>query len=201
MDIIRLSEGKEKIEYVFVTKSFALKSISSNVSKNISKLLNKTPIDLHSSDWYDFIVNAPDLEESDEDSLFMTDYGTYPLICIAKDNPDEILKPSDLKFYDAKEIYHRKRNKPEVINEINSDISEKINRIEAIDCIVNNRVFEGISVSKKMFAIIGDNWYILCDDDYNIIRKCALDFDKYAINEMELVKNLILKKEKSLIKK
>jgi hypothetical protein len=203
-DIIHIStekEGTAGIEYVFATKSYALKGINSNVTRDVASRIGNLPMNIHGDDWKDFLLSAPDLDSCDEETGFETDYGMYPLICMARKTKGRYVDYSDLHFYDANAIYERKRSVPTTIYGIDMDCKTIVNRIKAINCCLNKKSFQCIVLTDDMITIYGDNWYILYDSSYQIIESCALSIDPYAQNEMEDTKILIHEKRKELVKK
>ena len=195
-DIIEQSKDVEKIEFVIITKSYLTKDLPSNINEDLSYYIAINSIDNKSADWQEFIKND-NLEESYHGTL-INDYGITDLICIKSIIGD--LTKDKIKFYPAKDLYKRKRNKL-TISKANNQYEQKINRIKSINCYEQNIEYHYQKTNSNQFIIIGDNWYILFAD--NIIDSCYLKNDKNAYIEYSISLNYLneLLNKKNIIKK
>lgn len=184
----------EKINFVFVTKSYLLCDYESNVTDEINDSLPPRIMDNYSEDWYKFIEN----KNVECNCYFETDFGNYSLICIANNKE---LSSSNLKFYDATDIYKRDRNKI-IVSYKNSDVINKINKIRAIESYFTNIEFKQVKIDNEI-CIVGDNWYIIYNGE--ILDYCVLDNDakeeasKVVLLLKELEKNNEIVKIKNKI--
>ena len=195
-DIIDISQSnkyeRDKIDFVLVTKSYALADTESNVSKETERKIGNTPMDYQSEDWKEFVNSTDNLQEIvDERDFFSTDYGDYSLICVAhstkiKDS-NEMQLPIKSKNVEA--LYTRKRSKI-LIDNPNPEIIDKINRIKGIDSYLNNYYFKSALIPQDSIVFIGDNWYIVYSKG-NIIDECLLEYDKSASIEYEAAKRIL----------
>ena len=182
---------KDKIEYVFVTKSYALKQLKSNVNGDVQEKITDYPMDTVSEDWKEFKNNTKNLQE---DSGFETDYGSYALICMASSKDINKIHPRDIKSKDVLALYKRKRNKVIGTNEIDKKIINKVNKIRGIYSYLNNEKFDWISIPEDSLVFIGDNWYIVYNN-HKLISYCLLDFDADATIEYQGVLDNIIEQE------
>jgi len=198
LDIIKTSHNNEnekiKIDYIFVTQSYILKDFPSNVSKELEEEIGEYPMDVLSDDWNNFIDTSPNLEEADYRYGFTTDYAkdnsNYRLIAISQNN--KIIDKKDLIRDDVEALYERKRNKLQVSN-INDNILKKIYKIKAIDNYFNKKK-NNLCIPDNSSAIVGDNWFLIYDNNYEIINYCVLNFDIKAIKEFEICRNILERK-------
>ena len=196
-DIVITSQNnkdeKDKIEFVFVNKSYILRhsNIGFTVWNEIEEKIGEYPMDHHSLDWTYFKNDTKYLDEEYEG--FETDYGSYSIICIVSSKKDKI-NPRDLKFKDVEPIYIRKRNQVIGTNNITKDIINKINKIRGIYSYLNKEKFEWISIPEGSIVFIGDNWYIVYND-HKLISYCLLDFDVDATIEYQGVLDNIIEQE------
>ena len=196
LDIVNTSlnneEEKIKIEFVFVTQSYALDSYESNVPDIVSNEIGCDPMDTDSEDWDDFIDYTDNLSDTVDDGYFNTDYGDYPLICMATSLDDiSKIKISDIEKGDVPALYERKRNKIIVTNTIDKDIIRKVNKIKAIKSYDDMEdKFEILDIAMGSTVFVGDNWYIvLCGG--KISDSCLLDFDDKAKIEFKATIEII----------
>ncbi len=179
----------DKIDFVFVTKSYSLKNTDSNVADNVTKKIGDIPMDNESADWQEFVDNTNNLNESEEDDYFSTDYGDYPLICMASFKRGT-LEPKDIKFKDVSAVYERRRNKIIVTNTIDDFIMNKINKIIGIQSYLSNGHYSSVEIPENATIFTGDNWYIVFDGQ-QITSSSLLDFDKKAKVEFEATRTTI----------
>lgn len=199
-DIVQTSQQNknehDKIDFVFVTKSYALSRTESNVDRNVANKIGDNPMDTTSEDWKNFVNNTENLQEiHDEDDTFSTDYGNYDLICVVSSKKHRIFRKliaKDIKPKDVEAVYTSPRSK--IIATENPDINiiNKINKINGINSYLNDTNFESIEIPKGTTIFIGDNWYIAHNNGV-IIQSCILDFDKKAVIEFEVTKKAIQK--------
>lgn len=193
-DIVKKSVYPEKINYVIATKSYSLSELKSNVDNAVTKKIGYYPMDNKSDDWYKFLKNTKYLKEAEIDNYFTTDYGYYPLICISHDIP---LNAKNMNFYDAKDIYKRRRN-PVLFGKI-KDLEKEIKRITAIRRQIENQNIELI-IPENSYVFKGDNWYIIIDYEKNIIDYYCSNNDEdmkefeFILNDIEKNNNMILRK-------
>lgn len=188
-DIVETSQRnkneKNKIDLVFVTKSYAMSDTESNVSTDVTNKIGDEPMDTTSQDWKYFYENTENLSDCSIDTGFFTDYGSYALICMASSKRFQIfgIKPRDIKSQDVEPVYTRPRNNIIVTNYIDDNAINKVNRINAIYSYLNQTDFKLLTFPKGTTLFIGDNWYIA----YNggIISSCILEFDEKARLEYE----------------
>lgn len=177
----------DKIDYVFVTKSYSLQDKDSNVPDDVTEKIGDEPMDNDSEDWEDFIINTKNLQESNEEYSFTTDYGDYSLICMSSFKRKGILKPRDIKPKNVEAIYERNRNHIMATDKPNITMFRKINKISGIKAYLDNEEFALIKIPEKSVVFTGDNWFIIFQNG-NIISSCVLDFDKKAKIEYAIAK-------------
>ena len=191
LDIVETSQNneseKDKIDFVFVTHSYALDYVPTNVNIDVVNKIGNNPMDHDSQDWKDFVTNTQNLQEN---NTFTTDYGNYSLLCMASNKTIGRIKPKDIKPKDVQAVYTRPRNKIIVTENLDANIISKINKINGIYSYFNETEFESASIPKGTIIFMGDNWYIEYNDG-TIIKSCVLDFDKKAVAEYEITKNEI----------
>ena len=119
-------EEEDKIDFVLVTKSYALQNVKSNVNSEVEEKINDHPMECNSADWKNFVKNTYYLEECDGENVFSTDYGEYPLICISSTKSANEIKPSDIKSKNVKALYTRKRNDILVTQYVDEKILNKL---------------------------------------------------------------------------
>ena len=198
-NIIEISQNnpqeKVKIDYIFITQSFLLESleVDDDLSYNAKNRIGKYPIDINTSDWKKFITNN-NLLYADEYFCFDTDYNSYDLISIASSNKYDKLT---IKLEEVEAVYERKRNKIIVTNNIDFEIIRKLNKLRALDSYFNKLEFKPIEIEQDSLVIIGDNWYIIYNNE--IIDSCLLDHDKKAVKEFNEIKNLLKQNNKEKI--
>ena len=197
-DIVETSQQnkneQDKIDFVFVTQSYALSRIESNVDRNVTNKIGDDPMDTTSEDWKNFVNNTENLQEiDDEDDTFSTDYGNYDLICVASSKKHRIfgkLTAKDIRPKDVEAVYVSPRSKITATENPDLTIINKINKINGINSYLNDIDFESIEIPKGTTIFIGDNWYIAYNNGV-IIQSCVLDFDKKAVIEFEVTKKAI----------
>ncbi len=198
-DIVNTSQNnkkeKDKIEYVFVTKSYALSHCESNVSDTVQNKIGNYPMLNNSNDWINFVNNTKYLRECDEDKGFTTDYKCfhYPLICMASYKQKRFLNsiiPRDIKHKDVEAVYTRIRNNIIVLDKPNIDIIGKINRIRGTYCYLNKLRYTNIKIPINSLIIVGDNWYLIYADGKIFDYMISVN-DEYAFKEYNIVKNVL----------
>lgn len=191
LDIVEKSQNneneKDKIDFVFVTKSYALDCVPSNVNIDVVNKIGNNPMDHDSQDWKDFVTNTQNLQEND---TFTTDYGNYSLLCMASTKTIGRIKPKDIKPKDVQAVYNRPRNKIIATENLDANIMSKINKINGIYSYFNETEFESALIPKGTIIFMGDNWYIAYSNGA-ISSSCVLDFDKKAQIEYESTKRTI----------
>lgn len=196
-DIIDISQSnpkeESKIDFVFVTKSYALQDCPSNVLIDVTKKIGECPINQNSNDWHNFVdSNGPYLEDiADYQDHLYVDYGNYPLICMASFKDIKEIKPDDLIFDDVEAVYERKRNKIEANALPDANTFCKVNKIEKIYSLFSKTDYEPIEVSPASLVLTGDNWYLVYEND-SIINARVLDFDEKAKEEFKTAKKVLL---------
>ena len=191
-DIIKSSIETEKIDFVIATKSYSLSEMKINVGDAVTRKIGYYPMDNRSDDWYSFLANTSFLKESKTKNYFTTDYGYYPLLCISKDRP---LNERNIRFYDAKDIYKRKR-KCALFSKA-MDLEKEIRRINAIMNYLNDDSIK-LDITEDEYAFVGEDWCILLDKDKEIIYYvCPNNED--ALNEFGFVWNSLQKDKVKVI--
>ena len=107
-----------------VTVDFASRALSKWQSSRllkgvqiIAKKIGFYPMDMENDNWVEFIESTDNLSDADIDSGFSTDYGGYPIICIASNQEDlNSIQEDSLQFTDTPTFYRRKRNSIIVLN-------------------------------------------------------------------------------------
>ncbi len=192
-DIVRMSyENKEdtlKIDYVFVTKSYFLDDYPEAVSDRVCKKIGDNPMNTNCPSWYEYVNNTQNLDESNNGKPFYTDFGSYPIICMASSKGTNFMITVDMKSKDVPAVYKRKRTPIKVFTEINTDIAEKVNRIAAVYSYLNDNDFELVDLSSVHCIFMGDNWYIGLKDKGFI--GLVLTDDKEASKEFSVVSDVI----------
>lgn len=186
-----------KIDFVFVTQSYSLDDYESNVSCDVELKIGRYPMDTDSDDWKQFVCNTNNLQESKEENNFTTDYGEYPLICMASSKEIESINPDDIKKQDVPALYERTRNKIIVTNTPDINVYQKINKISAIKSFFDDSEFMSISIPETALTFVGDNWYIIYNND-KIINSCLLSFDEKAKIEFEATKQILSQYQQQL---
>lgn len=193
-DIVETSQKNpnetDKIDFVVVTRSYALRNTDSNVADNVTEKIGSDPMDTESQDWNDFANNTENLQEiDDETDTFSTDYGSYDLICMAYSKSGD-LKERDIKPKDVKAVYSRPRSKIIGTEKPDKDIINKINKINAVNSYHNTTDFAVVSIPEGSATFVGDNWYIIYNNG-KIVNSCLLDFDSKAKIEFDATKQTI----------
>lgn len=189
------SEDAESIDFVFVTKSYMLCDYPNNVPDRIAYEIGERPMDTVHKNWFQFVDNTPNLNESQGYRFFYVDYGDYSIICMAssKENP---IQPEDIKNYDVPEIYQRKRSQIVVSSTIDDELFTKMNRTKAArfqlfkNTELSKSEFELVPVFENSIFLVGDNWYIICDS-HHIVDSCVLEKDQFALDEFDLVQSVL----------
>lgn len=195
-DFINKSKNSiDKIDFVFVNKAYILDELESNVDEDMKKYLTDNLIDITSDDFKKFTLDNKNLIENyDEDNYFTTDYGNYPIICIAKNNLK--LSKDNLKFKDVDPTYLKDRSKIVVTSEINDIVRDKMNNIKAAYAYINDLEFKTIDFSNIDTVFVGDNWYIVLKDN-EIATSLLLNQDPVAHQEYFNVLSTIYENQNS----
>ena len=195
-DMVEISQSndqeKDKIEYVFITRSYIYKYHDLSIPSEVIKEIGSNPMDNSSYDWDDFIsMNRLDLDESLESNYFYTDYGDYPIVLVAGIKKTYDLVPADIKRKNVEALYERKRNNYIVTDNVNEDIFKKINKINFIYGYYKNENRDVIKIDEGSIVCVGDNWFIIFKDNC-IVNSCVLEFDKYAMIEYNSTKQALM---------
>jgi len=193
IDIVCTSQNnldeRNKIDFVFVTQSYALNGTPSNVSGEVMCKIGDYPMDASSQDWKDFVQNTDNLQENNCDG-FKTDYGNYSLICAASIKDFSKIKPRDIKPKDVPAVYTRTRNKIVITDNLDDTIINKINCINAIYSNLTLNDFKMAVLPQNAIVITGDNWYLAINQG-QIISECAILNDKKAVLELKATKEVL----------
>lgn len=183
----------DKIDFAFVTKSYIMSEYeeSIEVSNKVYGKIGGFPVDNESEDWKQFVNNTNNLEESKEKGYLNTDYDEYSLICIAS-RKGKTLKEENIIKKDVPALYERKRSKIIVTSKVTNEMYKKINKIHAMDCYFEKKDFIPISIPDNSITLIGDNWYISYNLEYNVWNFCILEGDQKARTEYDLARNILL---------
>lgn len=192
-DIVEISQNnpneENKIDFVVVTKSYALENLRSNVGVYIGS----DPMENKSEDWKKFVSNTKNLNESRR-GYFCTDFGNYPLICM-KSAVGE-LTSDKIKKGDVPALYTRTR-KPICIDSYSETIEQYVNKVRAYYSYQHNSEFTYLKIPHDYKVLSGDNWYIVFGDQ-GILDSCYLDCDKIAEMEFQSFSEQILKDSQTL---
>ena len=179
-DIITASENndleEEKINFIFITKSYMFHNITSNVKRSIEKTIGEYPMDNKSNDWKEFVSLYPNYMPK---SGFNTDYGNYSVICVASNKP---LKANNIHSKDVPALYQRKRNEVIVSENINNEIKQKINRIAALNAHLKEEKYNNVNIPDNSKVYVGDDWYIISSNN-DILDDCLLTGDERGKKE------------------
>lgn len=178
LDIINKSRDNiydsVKIDYVILNKTDNISDMRSNIDTNLVEEIALKAISFNSNSWKEFVTNK-NLSVSSYD-IITTNFGTVDLICL-NSNEFDINK---VKYGDVGKIYKRVRNN--VSNSsINTEVEGKINKIIAIFAYQKNIKFTYATYPSFYKALIGDNWYIVYNEN-KVIDSLCLD-DELAIIE------------------
>jgi len=183
-------EEIRKIDFVFVNKSYSLENYSENIADDVAYEIGFSPMDTESDDWEKFVSNTKNLQEAWDVNSFTTDYGGYPIICMAAIKPCQEININDIKLCDVPAVYERDRSKI-LVGKINDEIIFKnMNRIKAINCYLNNHEFEIADFPQDAIIVTGDNWYAVYCGNY-MIESCLIDDDDNAIREFGIIQQII----------
>lgn len=178
-----------KIDFVFVTKSYSLQDTESNVPDDVTGKIGDNPMDNESDDWQEFVDNTDNLREAADDNYFETDYGGYPLICMASAKRGT-LRARDIKPKDVAAVYERIRNKIIVTASHDPFIINKLNKINGVKSYLYNGYYNSVEIPENATIFTGDNWYIVFDGQ-QITSSSVLDFDQKAKIEFEAARTTI----------
>ena len=161
-----------KIDFVFINASYILRDEQDLVNGIIATKIQDNLIDLKSKDFSNFILNTKNID-CNNDEYFETDYGSYGVICVAKSNKE--LKDENLYLKDIDSHYKKKRSKMIVTSNKDKKLYSKLNKIAGTYSYLNSEPFKPIKITLKSTVIMGDNWYIIYDDnniiDYRLIKE------------------------------
>lgn len=206
-DIIETSQKnkkeKVKIDFVFVTKSFAFKDYKNVLPRNIEKYIGDFPVEHESEDWINFVINTNNLDEVRINyPHFELDYGHYSIVCVSKSQKyknSKSIEKNDIVSRDVAAVYEMPRSKVIVTNDIDENIIKKINKINGIYSYYDLSPYMNVKDYKDSTVFVGDNWYIIYND--GIVNSCVLSFDKKAVREYEFVKKMLEEQKKNDNKK
>ena len=185
-------EETDKIDFVFVTKSYAMQSTESNVNRDVERKIGSYPMDTESDDWKEFVRDTENLTDN-VDGGFTTDSSNYDLICMASSKGYRFfsrIRPKDIKPKDVKPVYTRSRNKIISTDIIDQNVIDRINRINGIYSYLSGEDYVPIDIPKGSVVCIGDNWYIVSLNG-EISSQVVLDFDARAVVEYVATSNVI----------
>lgn len=186
-DIVETSQNnpneETKIDFVVVTKSYTLSDTASNIDDITTNKIGNNPMDNNSEDWKRFITTTKNLRESVTQDYFTTDFRNYSIICM-KSAVGE-LTPEKIKKGDVPALYSRKRKEVSVYNP-DENIENYINKIKACYSYQTGTNFNFMKISQGSKIIMGDNWYIVFDNQ-EILDSCYLSNDQFAEIEFNTV--------------
>lgn len=191
-DMIQISQQNENeenpIDYVFVNRCYCLSDYSFPVSGSVCRQIGLYPMDLVNDNWTEFIENTDNLRDYDG---FDTDYGAYPILCIASSGEELIsIEPESLHLVDTPAFYMRKRNPIIATDQFTQEMVLKVNQIKAIDTTLEEKSYKYINIEKDNILIMGDNWYIILKGDC-LIEYCVLENDEFALTEFNTIHQAI----------
>ena len=204
-DIVRTSQANEleseKIEYVFITRSYSLSDADFVVSYKVGRKIGDYPMETASQDWKDFIRdNRDDLYISGISDGFTTDYSSgYSKLCMASIKDIESIEPEDLRFGDVEALYERTRNKIIATTMVDANILRKMRKIRGIYSYTNDEEYKDVIIPKGSTLFVGDNWYCVYSGDA-IVDSCVLEFDEKAKREFGLVQDSLEKSTNYFVK-
>jgi len=79
------------------------------ISLDVAKQIGEVPMDNKSLDWKLFLQQTEGILKDSDSTYFATDYGDWPIICLASINKEEVTFQS-IKPKDVDALYERKRN-------------------------------------------------------------------------------------------
>lgn len=191
--ISQMNEAEENpIDFVFVNKSYALRQFSGNkkfqlhtISQSLTEFIGEDPMDMKSDNWGEFLETSSHLDESDYDTGFCTDYGDYPIICIASSK--KLRSKKDFIYDDVPAFYRRKRGPITVTKDLSLDLMLRINKTQAIYTTLEEENFDPVDIESGDVVVVGDNWFIICDKQGQVIHSCVLENDEFACDEYETI--------------
>jgi len=200
-EIIKISQQnpleKDKIDYCFITKSFIFSEEMRNVNKEVKAAISNYPMDYVSENWYHFIETTKNLKEAKRENRFTNDYDNYPLICLASSTNVMPKTKDDIKKKDVPALYTRTRGEIKVYHEINASLRKKLNQLKAIYAYLTKTSFDEVIFSHDAKIIMGDNWYIVYQNE--ILDFCILPGDKYALVEYQMTLEELKKCKRSKV--
>ena len=189
-DMIAMSsKHEEKIEYVFITKSYIYDNSNDIVNSDVVDAIGNFPVNKDCDDW-NLFVRTPYLDETRNIDCFHLDYGDYPVVLISGIKKVNEITSDDLIKSSVEAIYERKRNKIVVTDTVDKSLEIKINRIRFMKAYSESRSGEYILIPTDSIICIGDNWYIIVNNN-TIYSSCVLDYDSNAVLEYEATKKVI----------
>jgi len=194
-DIIAVSqENKEEtnpIDFIFINQCYCLRDYSLAIPEKIAKKIGFYPMDMENDNWVEFIESTDNLSDADIDSGFSTDYGGYPIICIASNQEDlNSIQEDSLQFTDTPTFYRRKRNSIIVSKKPTQEMLLKVNQIKAIASVLKKQPFKYLNIDSGSILVIGDNWYIILKENC-FIESCVLEKDEFALEEFDITRQEI----------
>ena len=213
-DIVNISQNNEneneKIDYIFSTCSYELErenKMDSSLEKSLRRIVTVYPMNNHGRDWSKFVRTKGLKGSYVLSNGFGTDWNNYSLICVAssKQIENEIFEETDIIKKDVPAVYKRTRNNIIISSDVNEVEYLKIIKTKAMYSHIKKKKFKGVSIPERCKVYIGDNWYIILDED-SIVEKCVLKHDKEALREYkevlkELLRNICKNKKKLILKK
>ena len=185
------SVEENKIEFVFITKSYSMSCYKSNVPNDVENKIGGYPMDIYSPNWDEFLEETLGLQEDYWTGVgFLTDYGDYSLICLAGIKSPEDLTPDDIKMGDVPALYERQRNKIIVSDKPTESLIKKVNKIQAIASWYTESEFEMVYIPMTAKIFLGDNWYIIYDNN-KVIDGILLADDEKAKVELDAVMKIL----------
>lgn len=201
-DIVRTSQNNtqeaSKIDFVFINKCYCLEDYEEIVSEEITDEIGLDPMDNISPDWLDFVNNTKNLDEVHRTNAFTTDYGLYPLVCMASIKSTDDIDIDDIIRKDVKAVYHRPRQQIIVTSDITEPIIKKINQITAINCHHQKTKFNLVDIPSNSLVVLGDNWYLIYNSK-KILSSCVLTCDPKANIEYETTIKILKNNPQTII--
>lgn len=193
-DIVNISQENDnevsKIDFVFVTQSYSLKILDSNVAVPVADKIGNSLIDEASLDWKHFVENTPNLFESSDGHQFNTDYGNYPIICMASSKRVEDIGCNDIRLGDVFALYQRKRGDISIFLKNDSLLVKRLNKLKAIQAYYKKDKFQAVVIPAGAMTFMGDNWFIIWYQG-EIVDCCLLEEDNAAKMEFRSVLEVI----------
>ena len=206
-EIIKVTKDSElPIDFIVCNKAGILESPLFDMSeKIIAPHLVENPLDMYNDDWNNFINTYKDTNKNylqqvskGEKVPFVTDYGSYPALLITSRDNKFLERKWDIKYDDPKSIYERPRRKISIFNDSNKEeYKDLINSIEAkyylkksnYDIEKAKRRFKLPKIKNLIRGFIGEDWYMILNDDFSI-SSCIVN-EEFSYEMSETLDNLI----------